>query len=352
VLCPRCRRENREQSEFCAACGAPLLLRDDPAPSPLEVTVPLDRRGPSRTPLPPLPRGAHAEPSPRAPDANERSYWDLGRAVAAPEPSFDRLRMSGTAAGGAAGPTWDGGPVRSAHTADPGPSFDRLRMSGTTAGGGLGPLPALADDSPFPPSFAPPSGAPGRGTLDLELDLADLDPAPAPEVVLHRAPSWRRALSWAIDLVPFAALTAWVAREATGPNDRAALRSVDGALDLIARDLGVVLPFLGFLGLAGAVYLALAHALMGASIGKWLTGLRVVAPDGRRPTPRRAAARAALTVLSVGLVGLGVLLALFTRSGRALHDFLAGTWVVVRPGRGERALGALETRSARSKPKS
>jgi uncharacterized RDD family membrane protein YckC len=57
-------------------------------------------------------------------------------------------------------------------------------------------------------------------------------------------------------------------------------------------------------------------------------------------------------VLSVALVGLGVLLALFTRSGRALHDFLAGTWVVVRPTRRERALGALETRSARSKPKS
>jgi hypothetical protein len=107
VLCPRCRRENRDLSEFCAACGAPLLLRDDPAPPPLEVTVPLDRRGPSRgaTPLPPLPRSARAEPAPRASGPNDRSYWDLGRPAAAPEPSFDRLRMSGTDAGGAAKPT-------------------------------------------------------------------------------------------------------------------------------------------------------------------------------------------------------------------------------------------------------
>jgi resuscitation-promoting factor RpfA len=100
------------------------------------------------------------------------------------------------------------------------------------------------------------------------------------------------------------------------------------------------------------VYLALATALMGASVGKWMTGLRVVGPGGRRSSPRRAAARAVLAVLSVGLLGLGVLLALFTRSGRALHDFLAGTWVVLRPGPDDRAHGAPETRSSRSQPKS
>jgi uncharacterized RDD family membrane protein YckC len=45
----------------------------------------------------------------------------------------------------------------------------------------------------------------------------------------------------------------------------------------------------------------------------------------------RSAARSALAALSVAALGLGVLLAFFTRSGRALHDLLARTWVVEAP---------------------
>jgi uncharacterized RDD family membrane protein YckC len=35
-------------------------------------------------------------------------------------------------------------------------------------------------------------------------------------------------------------------------------------------------------------------------------------------------------ILSAALLGLGFLLALFSRSGRALHDWIAGTYVVER----------------------
>lgn len=308
MLCPRCHRENRDTSEFCAACGAPLLLRDDPAPRPLEVTVPLDRRGHERgarppTPVP-VPHAARAATeallSPPGLKA-DRSYWDLGRTGdAAPEP-----RLAPPPSRAAAGPTWDGAPFVSRMSSAP--AFD-------------------APPAPLDADLAP---------LDAELDLAaDLDiSVAADERVLRRAPVWRRVLSWAIDLLPFVLLTGWVAREAAEPRDRAALRTVDGTLDVVARDLGVVLPFLGFLAVAGAVYLALAYALMGASVGKWATGLRVVARDGRRPSATRSAVRALFAVLSVALAGLGVLLALFTRSGRALHDYLAGTYVVEKPQR-------------------
>jgi resuscitation-promoting factor RpfA len=326
VLCPRCRRENRDSSEFCAACGAPLLLRDEPSPRALDVTVPLDRRGPERgarpsTPLPPASRGEPA-PAPRGAAANDRSSWDLGRpAGAAREP---RLAPPSRPA---AALTWDGAPeprVASPSRSAAAPTWDGAPFVDRVA-------PATA----FDPFDAP--GAPGEDVapLDAELDLAaDLDVSVvADEVVLRRAPAFRRALSWAIDLLPFAALTSWIVREAIGPHERAALGSVDGTLDLLARDLGLVLPFLGFLAVAGAVYLALAYAMMGASVGKWATGLRVVGRDGRRPSPRRSVARALFAVMSVALVGLGVLLALFTRSGRALHDLLAGTYVVEKPKR-------------------
>jgi len=80
------------------------------------------------------------------------------------------------------------------------------------------------------------------------------------------------------------------------------------------------------------VYATLGGALGGATPGKRLLGLRVVARDGRPPSWGRSLARALLALASAAFLGLGFLLALFTRSGRALHDLLAGTWVVATPG--------------------
>ena len=71
--------------------------------------------------------------------------------------------------------------------------------------------------------------------------------------------------------------------------------------------------------------------MSGATLGKRLFGLRVVSDDGARPSVERCAARAALSAASVLLLGLGLLPALFTRSGRALHDISAGTRVVESP---------------------
>ncbi len=69
----------------------------------------------------------------------------------------------------------------------------------------------------------------------------------------------------------------------------------------------------------------------GQTLGKRLLGLRIVATDGGRPSLLRCAIRSALSLVSLGLLGLGFLLALFNRSGRSLHDLLAGTWVVEAP---------------------
>jgi uncharacterized RDD family membrane protein YckC len=137
-------------------------------------------------------------------------------------------------------------------------------------------------------------------------------PAAEPGIVeLRRAGSGRRALAWAVDGLPFGLAGAGL------------IVGLDASDPALAAQLAAVV------GLSSFAYQALAHALVGATLGKRLLGLRVVGPDGRRPGPGRSALRAAVAVLGTTLLGAGPLLALFTRSGRALHDLVAGTAVVV-----------------------
>lgn len=67
----------------------------------------------------------------------------------------------------------------------------------------------------------------------------------------------------------------------------------------------------------------------GKSVGKFLTGLRIVKTDGNSPSIATLFVRHLigypLTILSLGI---GFLFAVLNQKGRALHDFLAGTVVV------------------------
>lgn len=154
------------------------------------------------------------------------------------------------------------------------------------------------------------------------------------EVHLRRARPWRRLGSWAVDGLVLGAIAAPLLALIVGaaglPGDYRPRADLDGLVEAATRLGRLLVPALVFLALAAGVYSALGTALMGATPGKRLLGLRVVGGDGRRPSPGRAAARAALILLSIALAGLGCLLALFAPSGRGLHDFLAGTYVVER----------------------
>ncbi len=67
----------------------------------------------------------------------------------------------------------------------------------------------------------------------------------------------------------------------------------------------------------------------GQSIGKMLTGLRIVKTDGNTPSLPALLLRHLIGYpLSFLIFGLGFLLPVFNQKGRALHDFLAGTVVV------------------------
>ncbi len=67
----------------------------------------------------------------------------------------------------------------------------------------------------------------------------------------------------------------------------------------------------------------------GQSLGKILTGIKVVKIDGGEPALKNLIVRHIIGYPLVFLTfGLGFLIAVFNRKGRALHDFLAGTVVI------------------------
>jgi uncharacterized RDD family membrane protein YckC len=212
---------------------------------------------------------------------------------------------------------------------------------------------AAARTAPAAADAAPPRAAPAPEPSRWELGAPALRPPPPPperaapgsdgvpevevealEIHLTRAPTWRRVVAGLLDGAPFAAAGALLARALVGAASAglpAPATGLDGLLDLVARERVIVLSVAAAVALALGVYATLTHALAGATVGKWACGLRVVGPDGARPGLLRSAVRTALAGLSVGLLGLGLVLALFTRSGRALHDLLARTWVVRAP---------------------
>lgn len=83
-----------------------------------------------------------------------------------------------------------------------------------------------------------------------------------------------------------------------------------------------------------AILIALSNFIIfpmmgGQSVGKMLTGLRVVKTDGTKPTIAALLIRYLIGYpLTILTGGLGFLLSAFNQRGRALDDFLAGTIVI------------------------
>ncbi len=100
---------------------------------------------------------------------------------------------------------------------------------------------------------------------------------------------------------------------------------------LIERSMtwsGVLAPGAGLLCALWFVYGSLSHALGGKTLGKRLFGLTVVDATGMPPRLSRSAARSLLSLLSAALLLMGYVLVLFDARRQALHDKLAGTFVV------------------------
>jgi uncharacterized RDD family membrane protein YckC len=91
--------------------------------------------------------------------------------------------------------------------------------------------------------------------------------------------------------------------------------------------VGIVLAII-----LAALNLGVLPGLLGVTVGKWATGLRILRADGREIGIGRSFLRHFIGYpLSFVTLGLGFLAAAFTMRGRGLHDLIAGT-VVVRSG--------------------
>jgi uncharacterized RDD family membrane protein YckC len=83
-----------------------------------------------------------------------------------------------------------------------------------------------------------------------------------------------------------------------------------------------------------AVLLALTNLVIfpmfaGQSLGKMLTGLRIVKNDGKSPSFLSLIIRHLVGYpLTILTGGLGFLFSAFNKNGRALHDYLAGTVLI------------------------
>jgi uncharacterized RDD family membrane protein YckC len=82
------------------------------------------------------------------------------------------------------------------------------------------------------------------------------------------------------------------------------------------------------LALWAFVYVFIGLLITGRTIGKAVTGLRVIRADGTTPRGRVVFVRTLALPLSLVLFGVGLLLVPVRRDHRALHDLVAGTAVV------------------------
>jgi uncharacterized RDD family membrane protein YckC len=100
---------------------------------------------------------------------------------------------------------------------------------------------------------------------------------------------------------------------------------VAGILDRNPMAVGAVGLFLGMFGLYQLYFAGIA----GQTPGMRLVGIRLISVRGTPPGPGRGMLRLFALAVSVLPAGLGWLWALFDREHRALHDHLAGTYVIV-----------------------
>jgi uncharacterized RDD family membrane protein YckC len=158
----------------------------------------------------------------------------------------------------------------------------------------------------------------GRVSEEDQIDDAAAVTADAAEVDPTIAPLGSRAIAALIDLAFLVAVDATVLHFTLRLTGLTPAES--GRLPLT--------PLFGFLALLNGGYLAMFIAASGQTMGKMMTGVKVVAMDGGAVPFGHAVLRAILWLLTIVPLGIGALPALLTDDRRALHDRLANTRVI------------------------
>lgn len=143
---------------------------------------------------------------------------------------------------------------------------------------------------------------------------------------------WRRAAAGVIDvvvLVPIILLLALVTASVGGRPPRSLTELGPGyVLDLALDGGGVGLAVLVIAALVIYLYFFIFHALRGQTLGKRAMAAAVIDAYGEPPSIGRTMLRTAATFLSLAAFSVGWLWIGFDRERRALHDLLAGTYVI------------------------
>lgn len=133
---------------------------------------------------------------------------------------------------------------------------------------------------------------------------------------------WRRAWAWLIDCVVF-----YLAILMVGVIVGVVAAAVSGkSAGLGVRELIIV----GFLFVPWLYYALMESSSIQATLGKLAAGIKVTDEVGSRITFGRATGRYFAHILSGFTLGVGYAMVVFTRHRQALHDIIAGTFVVRR----------------------
>jgi uncharacterized RDD family membrane protein YckC len=145
---------------------------------------------------------------------------------------------------------------------------------------------------------------------------------------------WKRALAAAVDfaiVLPIALLITLVVGKIAGvhlPPGNIHLLDIDLWIDLVlAVDPAIVMAIV-LVTAIGLAYLYVFHLLLGQTLGMRLFKMRVIDIYGDPPSPARCAARSAAYLASWATLLLGFLWIGFDEEKRALHDWIAGTYVI------------------------
>lgn len=171
------------------------------------------------------------------------------------------------------------------------------------------PLPALADPAVPPPVAPPPQATVPAADLDRVQDAGFL----------------RRLGAFIIDNLLLG--SAYYVVLMIGAVAVAVLAASGGDDDTLAITLGVA-AVLAYALMSYFYYVGMERSRLQATVGKLALGIKVVDADGRRLGWGKASARWAGSVLSYATAFIGFFMAGWTRRKQALHDLLAGTYVV------------------------
>jgi uncharacterized RDD family membrane protein YckC len=145
---------------------------------------------------------------------------------------------------------------------------------------------------------------------------------------------WKRLAAAIVDLaiiIPISLVITLIVSKIAGvhlPPSNMRILDIDLWIDLaLATDPALLMGFILFTAI-GMTYLLVFQIILGRTLGMRLLKMRVIDVFGEKPSPARCAARCAGYLAGVCTLFLGFLWMGFDSEKRALHDWIAGTYVI------------------------